>query len=127
MKLNDDLYQQLLAEARSNPRLRKAMDLRTTPEDQSQRILNALIPGTQVPIYRHTTSSETAIILFGSIDEMYYDAEGNETQRYTLRVGEGLQIPVGQFHTIEVREPSILLEVKDGPYKPVTTEDIMLK
>jgi len=63
MKLNDDLYQQLLAEARSNPRLRKAMDLRTTPEDQSQRILNALIPGTQVPIHRHTTSSETAIIL----------------------------------------------------------------
>lgn len=127
MKLNDDLYQQLLAEARSNPRLRKAMDLRTTPEDQSQRILNALIPGTQVPIHRHTTSSETAIILFGSIDEMYYDAEGNETQRYTLRVGEGLQIPVGQFHTIEVREPSILLEVKDGPYKPITTEDIIQK
>ena len=127
MNLNKDLYLQLLEQAKANPRLRQAMDLRTTANDQSQRMLNALMPGTQVPIHRHTTSSETAIILYGKIDEMFYDEQGNETARHTLHVGEGLQIPIGQFHTIEVREPAILLEVKDGPYAPAKPEDIILR
>lgn len=127
MELNNTLYESLLQQAAANPRLRQAMDLRTTANDQSQRMLNALMPGTQVPIHRHTTSSETAIILYGQIDEMFYDENGNETSRHTLHVGEGLQIPVGQFHTIEVREPAILLEVKDGPYAPAKPEDIIQK
>ena len=103
------------------------MDLRTTPEDGSQRMINALIPGTQVPIHRHTATLETAIILYGHIDEIYYDPEGIEIERHTLYVGDGLQIPVGQFHTIEVHEPSILLEVKDGKYEPVKIEDVIEK
>lgn len=127
MELNSALYQSLLQQAAANPRLRQAMDLRTTANDQSQRMLNALMPGTQVPIHRHTTSSETAIILYGKIDEMFYDEQGNETARHTLHVGEGLQIPIGQFHTIEVREPAVLLEVKDGPYAPAKPEDIILR
>ena len=127
MELNSALYESLLQQAAANPRLRQAMDLRTTANDQSQRMLNALMPGTQVPIHRHTTSSETAIILYGKIDEMFYDEQGNETARHTLHVGEGLQIPIGQFHTIEVREPAILLEVKDGPYAPAKPEDIILR
>lgn len=127
MQLNTELYQQLLDQAKQNPRLRQAMDLRTTPDDNSQRMLNALIPGTQVPIHRHPITSETAIILYGCIDEMYYDNDGNEIARYTLCVGDGLQIPVGQFHTVEVKEPSILLEVKDGAYSPAKTEDIIEK
>lgn len=86
------------------------MDLRTTSADNSQRMLNALIPGTQVPIHRHTTTSETAIILYGCIDEMYYDNDGNEIARNTLHVGDGLQIPVGQFHTVEVKEPPSFLK-----------------
>lgn len=127
MELNSALYESLLQQAAANPRLRQAMDLRTTANDQSQRMLNALMPGTQVPIHRHTTSSETAIILYGKIDEMFYDEQGNETARHTLHVGEGLQIPIGQFHTIEVREPAVLLEVKDGPYAPAKPEDIILR
>ncbi|MGM9835690.1 MAG: WbuC family cupin fold metalloprotein [Muribaculaceae bacterium] len=127
MELNSALYESLLQQAAANPRLRQAMDLRTTANDQSQRMLNALMPGTQVPIHRHTTSSETAIILYGKIDEMFYDEQGNETARHTLHVGEGLQIPIGQFHTIEAREPAILLEVKDGPYAPAKPEDIILR
>lgn len=125
MELNNTLYETLLQQAAENPRLRQAMDLRTTDNDQSQRMLNALMPGTQVPIHRHITSSETAIILYGQVDEMFYDKDGNETARHILHVGEGLQIPVGQFHTIEVHEPSILLEMKDGPYAPVNPEDII--
>lgn len=127
MELNGTLYSLLLEQAQENPRLRQALDLRTTDEDQSQRLLNALIPGTKVPIHRHTASAETAVILYGYIDEIYFDAEGNETSRHSLRVGEGLQIPVGQFHTVEVHEPSILLEIKDGAYLPVKPEDMIIK
>lgn len=127
MQLNQELYKELLEKAKVNPRLRQAMDLRTSDKDQSQRLLNALIPGTQVPIHRHMKSAETAIILYGCIDEMYYDSAGNETERHTLRPGDGLQIPIGQFHTVEVKEPSILLEVKDGVYEPVKPEDMILK
>lgn len=121
MQLTTELYQQLLEQAKQNPRLRQAMDLRTTSADNSQRMLNALIPGTQVPILRHTTTSETAVILYGCIDEMYYDNDGHVIAPHTLRVGDGLQIPVGQFHTVEVKAPSILLEIKDGAYSPSQT------
>lgn len=134
MQLNKQLYTQLLTQAASNPRLRQALDLRTEAteflnpsnhKDSSQRLLNALLPGTIVPIHRHTSTTETAIILYGCIDEIYYDNDGNETSRHTLHVGDGLQIPVGKFHTIEVHEPSILLEVKDGKYEPAKPEDIL--
>ncbi len=127
MQLNTELYKSILEQAKNNPRLRQAMDLRTTTEDNSQRMLNALIPGTQIPIHRHTKTSETSVILYGSIDEIFYDIDGNELVRYTLHVGDGLQIPVGQFHTIEVKEPSILLEIKDGAYSPAKQEDIIEK
>lgn len=127
MQLNTELYKRILEQAKNNPRLRQAMDLRTTTENNSQRMLNALIPGTQIPIHRHTTTSETSVILYGSIDEIFYDIDGNELVRYTLHVGDGLQIPVGQFHTIEVKEPSILLEIKDGAYSPAKQEDIIEK
>lgn len=127
MELTKKLYTDLLEQAKDNPRLRQAMDLRTTSDDQSQRLLNALLPGTVVPIHRHPTTTETAIILYGCIDEIYYDNDGNETSRHTLHVGDGLQIPVGQFHTVEVHEPSILLEVKDGAYAPAKPEDMIIK
>ena len=127
MELNKTLYLQLLEQAKENPRLRQALDLRTASDDHSQRLLNALIPGTQVPIHRHPTTAETAVILYGYIDEIYYDNEGHEIERHSLRVGDGLQIPVGQFHTVEVHEPSILLEIKDGAYAPAKPEDMIIK
>lgn len=127
MELNKSLYTQLLEQAKGNLRLRQALDLRTTADDKSQRLLNALIPGTQVPIHRHTASSETAIVLYGHIDEMFYDEVGNELERHSLHCGEGLQIPSGCFHSICVYEPSILLEVKDGAYSPILPEDIITK
>lgn len=125
MKLNKELYKSLLDQAKNNPRLRQALDLRTSSDDQSQRILNALIPDTEVPIHRHPSSAETVIVLYGRIDEMYYDENGNEIERYTLHVGDGLQIAAGQFHTVEVKEPSILFEAKDGPYIPAKLEDFI--
>ena len=127
MKLNIELYSQLIEQAKQNPRLRQAMDLRNSSADNSQRMLNVLIPGTKVPIHRHPTTSETAIVLYGCIDEIYYDNDENVIGRYTLRVGEGLQISIGQFHTVEVKEPSILLEIKEGAYSPAKPEDIIEK
>lgn len=126
MQLNKELFINLLDQAKVNPRLRQTLDLRTSSSDMSQRLLNALIPGTQVPIHRHTASTETAIILYGCIDEMYCDNEGNVIECHTLHIGEGLQIPVGQFHTIKVNEPSILFEAKNGPYILLNPEDIIL-
>ena len=126
MKLDTTLYARLLSEAASNPRLRQATDLRTSPADQSQRMLNALLPGTVVPIHRHPCSAETAVVLFGCLEEIYFDEQGQETARFTLCAGEGLQIPLGQFHTVEVKEPTILFESKDGAYAPAAPEDIML-
>lgn len=123
MELNAVLYEQLLEQAKDNPRLRQAFDLRANSEENSQRMLNALIPGTEVPIHRHTKTIETAIILLGDIDEIFYDANGNELDRFHLLVGDGIQVPVGVFHTIEVHSPSILLEVKDGKYAPLSAED----
>lgn len=117
----------MLEQAKDNPRLRQAFDLRTTDKDQSQRLLNALNLGTQAPIHHHPTTAETVVVLYGHIDEIYYDNEGNEIERHPLYVGDGLQIPVGQFHTVEVHEPSILLEVKDGAYAPAKPEDMILK
>ena len=127
MKLDTTLYARLLREAADNPRLRQATDLRTSSADQSQRMLNALLPGTVVPVHRHPHSAETAVVLSGCLDEIYFDENGQETARFTLRAGEGLQIPLGQFHTVEVKEPTILFESKDGAYAPAAPEDIIEK
>lgn len=127
MIIGKQLLDNLSAQAKANPRLRQNYDLRTSSEDGSQRMLNALLPGTEVPIHRHPASAETAVILYGHIDEIYFDAGGKELERHPLYAGDGLQIPVGQFHTVEVHEPSILLEIKDGAYSPAKPEDMILK
>ncbi len=113
------LIDSLLAKAAANPRLRMNYDLRDSPEDSSQRMLNALMPGTQVPIHRHSNSSESVIVLCGSVVELYYDDSGRETERIALSPalgGYGCQIPKGVWHSLEVCEPSVIIEMKDGRY-----------
>lgn len=119
--------EELLAAAKESPRLRVAYDLRTTPEDQSQRMLNAMLPGTQVPIHRHTTSTEVVTILYGRMTEIFFDEEGNETERFLLDAQgdiRGISIPLYQWHTVEVTEPCVILEAKDGAYAPARPEDL---
>ena len=99
-KLMDDLS----AQAKANPRLRQAFDLRTTPEDQSQRILNALEPGTILPIHRHRGSTETIIVLRGKVVQHYYNDAGEKTAAYELAPNSaqvGMSVPVGQWHALE--------------------------
>ena len=127
MEINDKLLDELQQKARTSERLRAAMDLRNDANEQSQRMLNALEPGTIVPIHRHPTTAETCLLLRGRLDEIFYDDNGNEIARHHFNTANGvygLQIPAGQWHTIEVFEPSVILEVKAGSYAPSRPEDI---
>ena len=147
MKLDKTLLDNLLEQAAESPRLRMNYDLRTSSEDNSQRMLNALLPGTVLPIHRHTKTTETLVLLRGRMEEIFYE-EGDEavwdgdsrckdlcrrrmlkeTSRVLLEAGgdvQGLSIPVGQWHTVNVLEPTVILECKDGKYEPLGKEDMI--
>lgn len=119
MEINKDFLGKLFEQATMNPRLRQSFDLRTSSADTSQRMLNALMPRTDVPIHRHTQSNETVILLCGKIIEILYDDTGNETERFHLdpTLGNfGCVIPAGVWHSVDVLEPSVIFEAKDGRY-----------
>ena len=145
MEFDKDFLGKLLEQAVENPRLRQNFDLRTSSADTSQRMLNALLPGTVVPIHRHEDTTETVICLCGKLDEVIYEevvsyestspdvlpqgmdaqevarkVEYREVQRIHLCPAQaqyGCQVPKGAWHTVEVVEPSVIFEAKDGAYK----------
>ena len=129
MKIDNQLLDTLSAQAKANPRLRQAFDLRTTPEDQSQRILNAVEPGTILAIHRHRGSTETIIVLRGKVVQHYYNDAGEKTASFELAPGSaqvGMSVPVGQWHALEsLEEGSVIFECKDGAYQPLSAEDIL--
>ena len=129
MILNKKLMDDLSAQAKENPRLRQAFDLRTTPNDSSQRILNAVEPDTILPIHRHRGSTETIIVLRGKVVQHCYDDNGNKTASYELAPNSaqvGMSVPVGQWHALEsLEEGSVIFECKDGAYQPLSAEDIL--
>ena len=113
------LISSLLAQAASNPRLRQNYDLRSSEADGSQRMLNALQPGTAVPVHRHPRSNESIVLLCGKAEEIFYDGEGRETERLLMdpEAGSyGCVVPAGSWHTIVALEPTVIMEVKDGRY-----------
>lgn len=137
--INDNLLSVLHWKAREAERLRMNYDLRTTAEDMSQRMLNALEPGTHVAIHRHLKTAETVICLEGCLDWVFYEELPNmdaggpvhdgevaadehqfvEVARFRICPREqkyGIQIPLGVWHSIEVYEPSTIFEAKDGAY-----------
>jgi cupin fold WbuC family metalloprotein len=130
MVINKDILDKLTIQAKSNPRLRQAMDLRNSPEDGSQRMLNALEPGTVMPIHRHHASSETVIILRGRIRWMFYDEDGNETESILLD-GNGdirmLNVERDRWHSLECIESAVLFECKNGAYAPLADDEIFTK
>lgn len=128
MIINDQLLDDIQEKATESLRRRMNMDLRNSSEDNSQRMLNVLLPGTVVPIHRHRDTSETTMIVRGKLFVVFYNDLGAQTERYLLdsTTGNyGVQIPKGQWHAVEVIEPSTIFEVKDGPYLPITPEDTM--
>ena len=119
MTINKVFLDSLFEKAKESERLRMNYDLRTSEDDGSQRMLNALLPGSIVPIHRHPNSNENVLLLCGKLVEVIYDAEGNETERIRLdpSVGNfGCVVPVGSWHTVEVLEPSVIYKAKDGKY-----------
>ena len=148
MEINEELLDQLFKQAKVNLRLRQNLDLRTSSSDTSQRMLNALLPGTVVPIHRHEDTAETVICLCGKLDEVIYEEispllsplkgedaacfeKGMDAQDVTIgsrlrEIGRihlcpaqsqyGCQVPKGAWHTVEVIEPSVIFEAKDGKY-----------
>lgn len=131
MVVDKALLDNLSEQAKVNPRLRQAMDLRNSPDDLSQRMLNALEPGTVMPIHRHHGSSETVVILRGKIRWIFYDNCGNATERVTLDAnGEPrmLNVEKDRWHSLECLESgSVLFECKDGPYHPLEEDEIFQK
>ena len=129
MIINQSLLDELTAQAKASPRLRMNLDLRNSASDGSQRMLNAIEPGSPLPIHRHMKSSETVVCLRGHLREVFYDADGSVIDTIDLLPGGpvvGLCIPIGQWHTVEVLESgTVIMEVKDGAYEPLGEEDIL--
>lgn len=128
MIIDQKLMDELSVQAKANPRLRQAYDLRTTPEDHSQRILNAVEPRTVLPIHRHRGSTETIVCLRGKVVQHYYDDNGNKTASYELAPNTdqvAMSVPAGQWHALEsLEEGTVIFECKDGKYEPLTSEDV---
>jgi len=150
MKIDNILLDKLTAQAKESPRLRMNLDLRNSDADSSQRMLNAIEPGSVVPIHRHRKTSETVVVLRGRVVEEYYDGAGvlvesfvsgdchvadaprNDVLDFAPRndvpVACALNIPAGQWHTLRALESgTVILEMKDGAYEPIREEDVMKK
>ena len=139
MNIDKQLLDDLTAQAKAALRLRVNLDLRSSDGDSSQRMLNALEPGSVVPVHRHQKTSETVVVLRGRVVEEYYDDAGVLVESFVLgdcHVADAprndvpmvyaLNIPAGQWHTLRALESgTVILEVKDGAYEPIGAEDVM--
>lgn len=129
VKITRELLDSLTAQAQASPRLRMNLDLRNSPADQSQRMLNAIEPGSPLPIHRHLKSSETVVCLRGHLREFFYNDNREVTDVIDLAPASpyvAVNIPLGQWHTIEVLESgTVIMESKDGAYEPLRPEEVM--
>ena len=127
MKITKETLDELTAQAKASPRLRMNLDLRNSPEDKSQRMLNALEPGTVMPVHRHRTTSETVVCIRGHFEEYFYDESGVLAETIDMQPGGlVLNIPPGQWHSLKSLESgTVLLEAKDGAFEPLREEDMM--
>ena len=130
MKITQQLLDDLSARAKASPRLRINLDLRNSEADRSQRMLNAIEPGSRVPVHRHRTTSETVVCLRGRLVEDFYDEVGrcctDSIELSPNGQNVALNIPKGQWHTVRVLESgTVIMEVKDGPYEPLDPTDVL--
>ena len=127
MKITQTILDKLTEEAKASTRLRMNMDLRNSSEDLSQRMLNALEPGTVIPIHRHKGSSETCVCVRGHFEEYFYDSDGRLVETVDMVPGGVvLNIEKGQWHSLKCLESgTVSLESKDGPYRPLEDDEVM--
>lgn len=126
MIITQEILDELTEKAKASERLRANLDLRNSAEDQSQRMLNALEPGTVLPIHRHKDTSETCVCIRGHFEEYFYDSEGRLTDTIDMVPGGTvLNIEAGQWHSVRCLESgTVLLEAKDGAYRPLAEDEI---
>ena len=130
MKITQTILDNLTEQAKASPRLRMNLDLRNSEEDQSQRMLNAIEPGSPLPIHRHQKTSETVVCLRGRLVEEFYDELDRMCTEHIELSPNGpvvaVNIPAGQWHTVYALESgTVILEMKDGPYEPLSEADIL--
>ena len=129
MLLTEKLLNDLSAKAKESPRLRINFNLHEDTSDSVQRLFNAMEPGTKVPIHRHQNAAETIIVIRGKLSVSYFDSNKKETESFLLEAGSenfGVHIPKGVWHGVEVfASQTVILEVKEGPYAPLTETDTL--
>lgn len=128
MIINKEMLDAIEREAKENPRLRANRCLHKSPDDKVQKMINYLLPGTEMPIHRHLNSEETLTLLQGMVTIIYFNEDGQITERIEMTSDSGIKvvdIPRGQWHNVKVDVPVILLEVKEGPYRPLLETEIM--
>lgn len=127
--IDNELLNEVSRQAKTNPRLRMNYNFHTSTESSVQRLLNALEPGTKIPVHRHRNTDETYILLRGCIKILFYDDNGCEIESEIInpqQASYGIHIPAGQWHSLEVlASESVIFEVKEGPYIPLRSEDIL--
>ena len=129
MKLDKDLLDSITQKAKESPRLRMNHNLHDSLDSKVQRLFNALEPGTVLPIHRHQNTDETYILIRGKIEVIFYDDDKNITDRFVISQEDGIfgvHILKNTWHTLEVLESgSVIFEVKEGPYQPISENDIL--
>ena len=130
MLIDENLLDKVTEQAKGSERLRMNYNLHDSLEAKAQRLLNALEPGTVLPVHRHRHTAETYIVLRGCIKVLFYNDDGVLTDEFRVHPDEkvyGIHIPAGQWHTVDVLQTgTVILEVKDGPYAPLQPEDILM-
>lgn len=131
MIVTKETLDELTVQAQKSDRLRMNKDMRNSTADQSQRMLNAIEPGTIVPIHRHTKTTETVSVLRGKVRQNFYDNEGNLSESIIVDAGGDCPfyvVPMGVWHNTESLEfGTIIFESKDGAYEPQDPNDLMEK
>jgi len=130
VEITQTLMDRLTEQAKASPRLRMNMDLRNSADDKSQRMLNAIEPGSPMPIHRHQKTSETVVCLRGRLVWEFYDELERICTDYIELTPNGqvvaLNVPAGQWHTVKALESgSVILECKEGAYEPLQDCDIL--
>ena len=129
MKISTELLDTLTEQAKASPRLRMNYDLRNSSEDTSQRMLNAIEPGSVVPVHRHQKTSETVVVLRGRAVQHFYDGNGQLVDSVLLEAGgevPAIQGPMGAWHRLESLESGmVIMEMKDGAFEPISPADIL--
>ncbi len=128
IRIDKELLDTLTCKAKISPRKRMNFNLHASLDAKAQRLLNAMEPGTVLPIHRHPLTAETYLLVRGEINVVFYNEDKTVKDSYLLSLetqNYGIHIPAGTWHTVEVLQSAVIMEVKDGPYIPLSGEDVM--